>query len=74
MTLLLPELGVALDAQLATVLMAGIVQDTHTFAHPNATRRTLRVAAQLVEAGGAAAGHQPCRYADRRTARSPCGA
>ena len=49
--LLLPELGVELDAQLATALLAGIVQDTHTFVHPNATPRTLRVAATLVEAG-----------------------
>ncbi len=49
--LLLPELGVGLDAELATCLLAGIVQDTHTFVHPNATPRTLRVAATLVEAG-----------------------
>ena len=50
--LLLPALGVAPDQQLATVLLAGIVQDTHCFGHPNATPRTLRVAAELVEAGG----------------------
>ena len=31
--------------------MAGIVMDTATFAHPNATPRTLTVAAALVEAG-----------------------
>ncbi len=31
--------------------MAGIVMDTATFAHPNATPRTLAVAAALVEAG-----------------------
>jgi bifunctional oligoribonuclease and PAP phosphatase NrnA len=49
--LLLPELGVPIDAELATVLMTGVAQDTHTFAHPNATPRTLRVAADLVEAG-----------------------
>ena len=36
---------------LATNLMAGIVMDTATFAHPNATPRTLAVAAWLVEAG-----------------------
>jgi phosphoesterase RecJ-like protein len=36
---------------LATVLMAGIVMDTATFAHPNATPRTLAVSAALVEAG-----------------------
>lgn len=64
-TLLLPELGVALDAPLATVLMAGIVQDTHTFAHPNATARTLRVAAELVEAGAPLAAINRAVYADK---------
>jgi phosphoesterase RecJ-like protein len=49
------RLGVPLDAadgELATALMSGIVMDTATFAHPNATPRTLVVAAALVEAGG----------------------
>jgi phosphoesterase RecJ-like protein len=64
-TLLLPELGVPLDAPLATVLMAGIVQDTHTFAHPNATARTLRVAAELVEAGAPLAAINRAVYADK---------
>jgi phosphoesterase RecJ-like protein len=64
-TLLLPELGVPLDKPLATVLMAGIVQDTHTFAHPNATARTLRVAAELVEAGAPLAAINRAVYADR---------
>jgi phosphoesterase RecJ-like protein len=64
-TLLLPELGVSLDAQLATALMAGIVQDTHTFAHPNATARTLRVAAELVEAGAPLAAINRAVYADK---------
>jgi bifunctional oligoribonuclease and PAP phosphatase NrnA len=36
---------------LATALMAGVVMDTATFAHPNATPRTLAVAAALVAAG-----------------------
>jgi phosphoesterase RecJ-like protein len=36
---------------LATNLMGGIVMDTATFAHPNATPRTLAVSAWLVEAG-----------------------
>lgn len=36
---------------LATNLMAGIVMDTATFAHPNATPRTLEVASWLVDAG-----------------------
>jgi bifunctional oligoribonuclease and PAP phosphatase NrnA len=39
------------DGALATDLMAGIVMDTATFAHPNATPRTLAVSAALVEAG-----------------------
>jgi phosphoesterase RecJ-like protein len=53
-TLLAARLGVPLDAAdgaLATVLIGGIVMDTATFAHPNATPRTLTVAAALVEAG-----------------------
>jgi phosphoesterase RecJ-like protein len=53
-TLLLPRLGVpldALDGRIATLLMAGVVFDTATFAHPNATPRTLRVAAELRAAG-----------------------
>jgi bifunctional oligoribonuclease and PAP phosphatase NrnA len=53
-TLLAARLAVPLTAgegSLAAVLMAGIVMDTATFAHPNATPRTLSVAAALVEAG-----------------------
>ena len=52
--LLAGRLGVPLSAgegSLASALMAGIVMDTATFAHPNATPRTLSVAAALVEAG-----------------------
>jgi phosphoesterase RecJ-like protein len=52
--LLAVRLGAPLDADdgaLATDLMAGIVMDTATFAHPNATPRTLVVSAALVEAG-----------------------
>jgi phosphoesterase RecJ-like protein len=63
--LLLPELEVPLDAELATILLTGIVQDTHTFAHPNATPRTLRVAADLVEAGADLAAIHRAVYADR---------
>jgi phosphoesterase RecJ-like protein len=63
--LLLPELGVALDTELATALLAGIVQDTHTFAHPNATPRTLRVAAELVEAGAELSRINRAVYADK---------
>ena len=53
--LLAARLGIGFDGErgqdLATVLMAGIVMDTATFAHPNATPRTLTVSAALVEAG-----------------------
>jgi phosphoesterase RecJ-like protein len=52
--LLATALGVPLsagDGALATALMAGIVMDTATFAHPNATPRTLAVSAALVAAG-----------------------
>jgi phosphoesterase RecJ-like protein len=53
-TLLAGRLGIGLEAgegALAAALMAGIVMDTATFAHPNATPRTLVVSAALVEAG-----------------------
>jgi phosphoesterase RecJ-like protein len=52
--LLLPHLGLAhdaLDGALAEDLMAGLVIDTATFAHPNTTPRTLRVASELLAAG-----------------------
>jgi phosphoesterase RecJ-like protein len=52
--LLALRLGVPLDAaggRLAAALMAGIVMDTATFAHPNTTPRTLAVAAALLETG-----------------------
>jgi phosphoesterase RecJ-like protein len=62
---LLPELGVPLDRELATLLMAGIVQDTHTFAHPNATPRTLRVAADLLAAGAQLSAINRAIYADK---------
>jgi phosphoesterase RecJ-like protein len=63
--LLLPELGVEIDAEIANALMTGIVQDTHTFAHPNATPRTLRVAADLLEAGASLHGINRAVYADK---------
>jgi phosphoesterase RecJ-like protein len=52
--LLALRLGLPLDladGALASALMAGIVMDTATFAHPNATPRTLAVSAALVHAG-----------------------
>lgn len=39
------------DGALAAALMAGIVMDTATFTHPNATPRTLAVSSALVAAG-----------------------
>ena len=63
--LLLPDLGVRIDAEIASVLTAGIVQDTHTFSHPNATPRTLRVAADLVEAGAPLSAIHRSIYADK---------
>jgi phosphoesterase RecJ-like protein len=63
--LLLPELGVAIDAEIAALLMAGIVNDTHTFAHPNATPRTLRVAADLLAAGAPLHEINRAVYADK---------
>ncbi|MBW3613158.1 MAG: bifunctional oligoribonuclease/PAP phosphatase NrnA [Chloroflexi bacterium] len=63
--LLLPELGIRLDRDLATVLAAGIVQDTHTFSHPNATPRTLRVMADLVAAGAPLSALHRSIYADK---------
>jgi phosphoesterase RecJ-like protein len=69
--LLAVALGVRLDAgdgALATALMAGIVMDTATFAHPNATPRTLTVAAALVEAGA------PLSDISRRLYRTKPGA
>ena len=53
-TLLQPHLDVpfdALDGAVATNLMTGLVIDTANFQHPNATPRTLRVAAELRAAG-----------------------
>jgi phosphoesterase RecJ-like protein len=63
--LLMPDLGVAIDGPMATVLTAGIVQDTHTFSHPNATPRTLRVGADLLEAGAPLAALHRAIYADK---------
>jgi bifunctional oligoribonuclease and PAP phosphatase NrnA len=65
MVSLLDELGVPLDAELATVLAAGIVQDTHTFAHPNASPTTLRVTADLVSAGAQLSELHRAIYADK---------
>lgn len=63
--MLIPDLGVEIDADIATVLTAGIVQDTHTFSHPNATPRTLRIAADLVAAGAPLSAIHRSIYADK---------
>ncbi len=63
--LLIPELGIEIDAQIASVLTAGIVQDTHTFSHPNVTPRTLRVAADLLAAGAPLSAIHRSIYADK---------
>ena len=63
--LLLPDLGVTVAGEIATVLTAGIVQDTHTFSHPNTTPRTLRVAADLLEAGAPLSAIHRSIYADK---------
>lgn len=62
---LVPALGVELDADIATALAAGVVGDTHTFSHPNVTPATLRVAADLVEAGAPLAALHRALYADK---------
>ena len=65
--LLALRMGVPLDVaggRLATALIAGIVMDTATFAHPNTTPRTLAVAGALVAAGA------PLAEASRRLYRT----
>jgi phosphoesterase RecJ-like protein len=62
---ILPDLGVPMDREIATALAAGIVQDTHTFSHPNATPRTLRVMADLVAAGAPLSALHRAIYADK---------
>lgn len=47
----LPELGVQLDRDLATALLTGIVRDSHGFSDPSTSGETLRIAADLVDAG-----------------------
>ena len=65
--LLALRMGVPLDAddgRLGAALIAGIVMDTATFAHPNTTARTLAVAGALVAAGA------PLAEASRRLYRT----
>lgn len=55
---LLPMLEVALDEPIATALLAGIVRDSQGFADASTSSRTLRVVAQLMEAGASLASVQ----------------
>jgi bifunctional oligoribonuclease and PAP phosphatase NrnA len=48
---ILPVLEVNLDAEIATALLTGVVRDSHGFSDQGTSPRTLRVAAELVEAG-----------------------
>jgi phosphoesterase RecJ-like protein len=48
---LLPHLGVIPDARVATCLYAAILTDTGRFSYSNTTPETLRIAADMVDAG-----------------------
>lgn len=48
---LVDELGVELDAELATPLLTGIVRDSHGFSDASTSGETLRMAGKLVDAG-----------------------
>jgi bifunctional oligoribonuclease and PAP phosphatase NrnA len=48
---LVDELGLELDADLATALLTGIVRDSHGFSDQATSGDTLRMAARLVDAG-----------------------
>ncbi len=45
------DLGVEIDSEIATWLLAGLVADTQGFRTPSTTVRTLRVAAELMDRG-----------------------
>jgi phosphoesterase RecJ-like protein len=47
----LPALGVTLDEELATALLTGIVRDSHGFSDPSTSGETMRITAELVDAG-----------------------
>lgn len=55
---LLPLMDVAPDQEIATALLAGIVRDSQGFADPATSPRTLRVVAELMEAGASLASVQ----------------
>jgi phosphoesterase RecJ-like protein len=52
---LVTELGVPLDAPLATALLTGIVRDSHGFSDGSTSATTLRTAADMVDAGASLA-------------------
>ena len=58
---LVPELGLELDAELATALLTGVVRDSQGFADPSTSSETLRLTAALVDAG------RPCRGSIERS-------
>ena len=47
----LPAVGIDLDPELATALLTGIVRDSGGFSGPSTTGETLRLSAELVDAG-----------------------
>ncbi len=47
----LPALGIELDTALATALLTGIVRDSGGYADPSTSGETLRISADLVDAG-----------------------
>ena len=47
----LPHLGIELDGEIATALLTGIIRDSHGFSDPSTSGETLRISADLVEAG-----------------------
>ena len=47
----LPHLGIDLDREISTALLTGIVRDSHGFSDPSTSGATLRIAAELVDAG-----------------------
>jgi phosphoesterase RecJ-like protein len=65
LTLMAARMGVPLtlgDGMLASALAAGVIMDTGNFQHPNATPRTLIVAAALREAGAELSEIARCIY------------
>lgn len=51
LTGLVRELGITLDAPLASALLTGIIRDSQGFSDKSTTSETLRIAADLVDAG-----------------------